>query len=244
MPSFRSLGALAAVLFCTTALPAQDFTFIVPPGFETTDGDASLSRPLRLDASTMQFAFSASMLSLQPGSPIGGLQFRLDSSSGPGTVDAVWTDYTVILSGSLFAVGSLSTNFGSNIAGDAVTVRSGALTIPAFSMIGNGSGSTPSDFGFLLQFDNQYVYAGGDLLVTIIHTGGGISQNVDGQTLPGTQFLSAAGYGTSTATTNLGVAPVVQFTVVPEPASVFAGALTAGALGLTVWRRRRAAVAV
>ena len=151
-------------------------------------------------------------------------------------------DYTLVRSGALTLVG---TEFdGSSTAGS------------------TGPG-TPNDFGPLWTFDTNFVYNGGDLLLEYTHTAidntlnsPGVQQTAraDGvtgfagvQTLFGSGFdATTRGFGTEgvfdvdgntvTSAGSVGFAPIVQFSVVPEPSSA---ALLIGLGMIGVARRRR-----
>ncbi|MFZ5801384.1 MAG: hypothetical protein ACOY3D_08450, partial [Candidatus Omnitrophota bacterium] len=146
---------------------------VVPPGFELTEGDNGQNTAVRDLARTLQIVYAVSQLSgLPAGSSINGMAFRLNggTDSGPAS-DRTWINYDIQFSSSLNPPGSLSSTFAANIGPDVVTVRSGTLTIPGGSFPG---GSTPNAFGFLIPFTIPYAYGGGDLLITIRHTGNGV----------------------------------------------------------------------
>ena len=226
------LSVLALVLHVEGA------ALIVPV---TGEGSNGVNTPVRDTERTLQIVYASSLLGdLLPGSFITGLAFRLNDPY-PSWPDGerTWANYDIQLSTSLNAPGLLSPTFDANIAPDVVTVRTGSLTINALSYSG---GSSPNAFGPEILFSNYYNYAGGDLLVTIRHTGNGVdSQFMDGQsTSPGFhQAQYAPGYTASTVGTNAISTPVVQFSysAVPEP-STYALFVMTGA-GALWWARRR-----
>src|SRR2546426_6496065 len=165
-------GTVVAWLGPSTALTYADF-IVVPNVFATVEGPVALVTPVNSLPSTNQIVYAASELEGIPiGSPITGLTYRLQGgfSSWPFS-DRIWTMYNIQLSTSLSPPGSLSPTFDNNIGPDAVTVRSGALTIPTNSFPG---GATPNAFGFELLFTKPFVYNGSDLLITTRHTGNGV----------------------------------------------------------------------
>lgn len=187
---------------------------------------------------------------LTPGSVLTGFQFRRDGGFGSTpNADTTYTSFDVTLSQSANAPGALSTTFASNIGGGAVAVRTGSLTFPTDSFPG---GAGPNGFGPLITFATPYTYTGGDLLVTIRHTGavsaiGTQGRFLDAEADAGLQYLRATGFTAATATVNQGLAPVVNFQFTPvaavpaPPAAALAlmGLATAG--GLARLRRRPAA---
>lgn len=109
---------------------------------------------------TFQWVLAGSQLTAMIGDPITGIGFRL----GGGTTDIGPTTYSMWdleLSSSLNPVGSLSTNFASNIAPNGVTVLSGPLSLGPVT-----GGSGPNPF-FLIDFTSPFTYTGGDLLMTL-----------------------------------------------------------------------------
>jgi hypothetical protein len=189
----------------------------------------------------LQTVIGTSLLTgLNVGDTIGGIQFRLDGGLATGpAVSTTWPDWSLTLSPSNNAPGSLSATFAANIATGAVTVRSGPLTLLADSMPG---GATPNAFGALIAFTTPYTYTGGDLLLTLTHTNAssGPGATLDYQFLANAENQGAAGYQATTATLFQQMAmPVIQLTTVPEPpAIVMAGTAAVAGVGLALRRRR------
>jgi len=218
---FEYLLLILLALTCFT-LPAYADSVVVPSAFQATEASSGQFSTLGSAARTLQFAYDSSQLgSLTAGSVITGLSFRLDGgmASNPSLS---YSSYDIRLSTSLNNPGSLSSTFANNVGADVVLVRSGPLTFAAGSFPG---GVTPNAFGPVIAFTTLYPYTGGDLLLTIRHTGNGAaSQFVDA--VPNTSGLyQGLGADTDTATTELAGfvtnAPIVQFTTapVPEPAT-------------------------
>ena len=145
--------------------------------------DYGLNVPLRSDAWTMQFIYAGELLRyLPPGTKIQGLAFRLWSGQSTWPPEPrQWSDYSIVLSSTPRSPGELSANFASNMGPDAVTVRSGPLSIDTNAYPG---GQSPNAFGPTLQFDTPYVYQGGDLLITLRHNGSGSGDLPFTETLP------------------------------------------------------------
>ncbi|MEZ6234990.1 MAG: GC-type dockerin domain-anchored protein [Phycisphaerales bacterium] len=128
------------------------------------------------NARTYQVQYAASQLTaLQPGDIITSLGIRLDQASQglapwPPAGGATWAAYEITLSRAANTVAGLSTTLAANQV-DPVLVRGGPLTIPAGSIIANPLGPDP----FFEVPIKPYAYQGGDLVVTITHTGSSIA---------------------------------------------------------------------
>lgn len=234
---FGAMAVLSACLFCPVA-SSTAAALILPV---SSEGSGGASTPVRDDPRTLQIAYASSLLTgLLPSSYITGLAFRLNDpyASWPSS-ERTWASYDIQLSTSLNAPGSLDPVFDANLGPDATTVRTGPLTIAALSYTG---GSSPNAFGPQISFLNPYIYTGGDLLITIRHTGNGVdSQYMDSQTsiLGQHQAQYAPGYTASTVGTNTIGTPVVSlsYSSVPEPSTY--ALLAMSAAGALWWARRR-----
>src|SRR5262245_48565353 len=164
VPAFVLLFLLSGSLYADTVVPAP---------FETTEGASSQFSSLTSGERTLQFVYDSTQLGgLTAGTMISGLAFRLDSAFfGWPAGSRTWSSYNIQLSKSLNDPGALSLTFANNIGGDVVIVRSGSLTLSAGSF---SAGGTPNDFGPVISFTTSYLYTGGDLLITIRHTGNGV----------------------------------------------------------------------
>jgi hypothetical protein len=210
---------------------------VVPASAAATEASDSIASVLGSGPRTLQFAYDSTQLGgLTVGSVLTGLAFRLDVTEPAFPFTLNWLSYNIVLSTSLNNPGVLSPTFANNIGPDAVTVRSGSLTLPAGSFPGGGS---PNAFGPTISFTTSYTYMGGDLLLTISHTGNGNqSFGVDAVTdAPGLyQGLVAASFNAATADAGFATkSPVVQFTAVPEPGTLTL--LLAGSFALRFRRR-------
>lgn len=148
-------------------------SFLVLPAL--SEQSNSLNTPVRSAARTIQYVYDSSLLaSLPVGSQITGMAFRLNGGEASWPPSArTWTNFDVQISTSVNNPGALSTTFSNNIGLDVVTVRTGSLTIAAGSYPG---GVTPNGFGPEIAFSTPYSYSGGDLLITIRHTGNGVDE--------------------------------------------------------------------
>jgi serine protease AprX len=166
------------------------FAMAMPP---TTGGN---SGPISNTGATVQMMFAANQLSHIPvDSLINGMSWRVSSTvSGQTTwptADAVFNQYDVQLSQPATTPATMSTTFDANLGTNVVTVRSGALTIPAGSFPGGAAASELNPFGFFITFDRPYRYQGGNLLLTVRQSGAGAAglRFLDGLAVGG------AGYG-------------------------------------------------
>ena len=234
---------IAAMLIAAISTPAFSGQIVAPQPFSGTEGSNSSSGVLLGNSRTLQYVYSTSELGFSAGSELAGLAFRLNNSQGTN-VALTWTNYTIELSQSLFAPGSLSTVFANNIGADVVTVRSGPLAIAASAF---PSGGSPNAFGPEIVFTTPYTYTGGDLLVTIRHTGNTQGIGYFADSVPNATGLyegqGAAGFATASFTAGQSVtntAVVMQFDVAPEPGTwVLAGSLVALLAAGRRLRRRR-----
>ena len=238
------IGKLLPVLVLLFLLSGSLYagTVVVPAPFETIEGSSSQFSSMTSAERTLQFVYDSTQLGgLTAGTMISGMAFRLDSAfpawpSGPRT----WSSYNIQLSKSLNDPGALSSTFANNIGADVVTVRSGSLTLSALSF---SAGGAPNDFGPVITFTTSYLYTGGDLLITIRHTGNGVDAgSVDAVTNTAGlyQGLGASSFGATTAEPTLvSNVPVVQLTTVsvPEPSTLLT--LVAGMSLFGVLRSRR-----
>lgn len=230
------------------AVPSLAAVIVAPNAYESAEADATLSGPFQANPITLQWIFAASQFSsITSGTQLTAIGFRLNGGSDTLPVsDVDFTDWNLQLSSSLNAVGSLSATFANNIGPDAVTVRSGALTIPASSFPG---GATPNGFYFI-PFSTAYTYNGGDLLLTLTHTGGMGAAGPLGfandaltlGTAPGiTDTVLQNSYQAGSGSAQFFNSPVTAFRTdgaVPEPSALFLAGAGLAVLGLL--RRRPA----
>lgn len=243
-----------AFVFGMAALSAQaaNVTVTTPNGFAGTDATGSQSGPFVDTDRTFQYVYAASQFAGLAGHLITGMAFRANNSeTGTKPSQAMnFAHYDIQLSDSVFTPGNLSTTFANNIGANVVTVRSGALTVPAGSF---PTGGNPNVFGFVIQFSTPYLYDGQDLLVTLRHTGQG-NAGLDFFMDAINNSLSAVSEGIGASSANGGYtatsipgkaagqsaiisAPIIQFLLVPEPASL--SLFLIGIVGIGASRRKR-----
>lgn len=180
---------------------------------------------LRAQPRTLQYVYDKSLLgALSPGVVLTGMSFRLNGGGSPWPAeDVTFPNFDVQVSDSNQAAGQLDNAFDENIADDAVTVRNGPLTILKHSYT---AGATPNVFGPPISFDNPYTYNGGDLLITIRHTGNGFTHALVDAALdqPGLVqglYSQTADAYTAISTSTGGISPVTQFSFTPASGQFF-----------------------
>ena len=254
--SLRTLRAFACCTivsaFAFVGLPSSESAEVVVPGvfFSFNEGDTSEGTSLGSFSNTAQVVYNSDILSssgLQAGDVIFGLAFRLDVNNLSVPASVNFTNYEIRLGQSLNSAGFLDPVLANNRGADYSVVRSGPLDLLASDI---PVGGFPNDFIQPFLFNNgNYTYQGGDLLLEYTHTavpdtgvfadatdfstfGGAFDSIIQSQFAPG--FDGAVegfdGFG-------IDFAPIVQFSVVPEPSSTVMLAI-ASIVGL-VYRRRR-----
>ena len=185
-----------SVLFCfamsiTTLAQAQTTTTRVLPGvvgpdirggetdFTTTEGNGSGDEnALGNFTNTVLTVYNADIVAsagINPGDVLTGLSFRVGGgipfNPAPNfTVD----NYIIDLGISVNSAGSLVDNFNANAVGGALTqVHSGSVDFNAadFPNVNPNTGTgIANSFGPTIEFDTNFTYTGGDLLLRYTHT--------------------------------------------------------------------------
>ena len=253
---FCSAMAVAPLAYSSTIVVPSGSTFDSMTFDAATDeGNSNESTSLGGTPNTVQVVFNASVLQaggLQVGDVLNGLAFRI--GGGPSTrrpaPNFTVNNYVIRLSTSLNSAGNLNDTFALNRGTDFTEVRSGALTFNAadYDDSNNGVGEGPNDFGPAITFNNTFTYQGGDLLLEYTHN---LNTEVDTtamtseadalNNLNGVQTLFGEGFdaterGFGDNGSDVGFAPVVQFSVIPEPSTGILSGM--GLLGLLLRRRR------
>ncbi|TVS05121.1 MAG: hypothetical protein EA423_06995 [Phycisphaerales bacterium] len=172
----KHLCACAIVAFAGSAFGQN--SIVVPNAFETQAGTGAFLGPLSNAPRTNQLIIHASQLQDIVGQDITGLSWRRTQS-----VTAAWPaetvtyfSYDILLSDGVDPA-FRQFDFGANVVGPQTQVRSGELVISPFAFPG---GTVPAEFGVDILFDTPWTYAGGNLVIEIIHTGfSGTSTSVD-----------------------------------------------------------------
>jgi hypothetical protein len=234
--------ALAALVFSFTAPLSAQSLYVLPTGNAAVEGNSQINGPMQSGAITYQWVYPASQMSGVPiGSLINGISFRMDGAAGATNAAISFPQWNLQLSTSVNGVGALSGTFANNIGADVVTVRSGALNIPAGAF---PFGSSPNAFAPVIPFTTPYTYNGGSILFTLTDNGTANGFSVDGNTQDanGSTVLNNS-FNATTGTANFFNYPIteISFTAsVPEPATwALLGVTGIASLGWFRWNRRR-----
>ena len=216
-----------------------DLGAVVPPAAQVRTGTFQTRSALANDPRTFQFIVSASeLIGLPRGSVISGMTFRVDGNGAAfPPSNATFTDYEIYLSTPAVAVGSMSATFANNEGSNRLMVRDGELRIPAGAFPG---GSGVNAFGPTIGFNQRgFVYPGGDLCVTIKHSGCGaaVDPDLDADEPSSAGQTAFSVTGGNVATSVLNRLPIVKFIYAPAAttpaalANVSAGVSAAGLTG-------------
>ena len=182
-----SLGILllSGMLFLGSTTSTAQTTLVVP---DSNEGNAFIG-PFGNAARQLQFIIDDTMVTSLVGKKIKSLAFRLPASTAeawPSTA-LTMTNFNVFMSNGV-EPSERQLDFAANVVGTQTQVRTGALEIPAGALT---VGSNPNDFSFKINFNEEWLYEGGNLLIEIRHSGTGISSRT--VQAVGT---SSTGYGT------------------------------------------------
>lgn len=160
-------------------------TLIVP---NSNEGSAFIG-PFGNAARKLQFLIDDTLLTSLVGKKLKSISFRLPSSTAESwpTTALTMESFNIYLSKSV-EPSERQLDFAANVVGTQTQVRSGALELPAGALT---VGSNPNDFSLKINFNEQWLYEGGNLLLEIRHSGTGISSRT--VQAVGT---SSQGYGT------------------------------------------------
>lgn len=205
-----------------SSAPVRADDVVVPNALAGSEGAAGLSSSLSTGPRTVQWIIARSQLASVPvGSVITGISYRLDgTATNWPSVNTVAGQYDIAIGSSLYPPASASTSFAANAAPDTITARSGPLTVNAGSFA--GTGFPPNPFGLYIPFTNRYVYTGGDLCITLRHTGfPGIASAGFADAIPtgdpqASNMIAIADFSSATATSGAKTnAPVIRLRFAP-----------------------------
>lgn len=189
--------AFVSLLVLGGGLLAQ--SVVVPNANATTLGTSQLNSVIRNAGNprTYQYGINASELAAVPvGSVITGisLRFMVFGSNSPSwpPADITWNNYDIHV-GPAIPTASWVADPASNFASPPQQVRSGPMTLDAGVFTNLGVASTPNPWAeFYFDFQNPYLYLGGDLALLFSHPG-----SLDPATAqyPETVASNAAAYG-------------------------------------------------
>lgn len=237
------LSAASSTATTTTSASAYplerwsiDAGVAVPNSNAAAAGNASSTAALRPEAITYQAIVSASELTYLPiGSQITGFSLRMDSgvATYPASA-ALFSDYQVFVSTSRRHPNDASLTFALNEGADMVQVRSGSLAIPAGMFPGGG---TVNPFASPIWFQRPFVYRGGDLCMTVRHSGapGSLLPVFDGSS-DTTRTITRSNFGMNSTTgdSDLRFGPVIRFAYNPSVVAPVGSTTTPGNIGYTL----------
>ncbi len=246
-------GVLALAIAFRLAAPAGAVDYVVTGASLPYSGFSSLSR--EAPRVLQQFYDDSFFASITQPVELTAMSFRLPAVAGtnyPALGDLNFARYEITLAkpspAAAAANGLTSAVFADNMQ-DAVLVRSGPLTIPQGSFISNASG-VDAEFSFHIVFDTPYVFTPGqDLVMLVRHSGHGdvngveTRWNFDGYAWTNGTVVNTLNVDATSGNFGPGsfnVANRIQFTVVPEPASLTVLALGAGLMGALRRKQTRA----
>ena len=196
----RRAAVSLAILLSAASVRADEI--IVPNRAAGAGGTGGYSTLLHSQERSYQLVVGPQELSGLPvGSRITAITWRLMSwqvqSDWPGMGrTARFDNYDIYLSSSLNPPGSLSRNYLENIGPDVVLARGGPFTFADVFFPGGALLPATNPFGENILFAEHYVYQGGDLLLTIRHTGnvGASSGYLDTLSSPYAQAIGVSSY--------------------------------------------------
>jgi len=211
----RSLSLFAALLLASPTLAV-----VIPNDRENVAGTATFLGPLSNAQRTYQLLIHESQLTSVVNQPLVGLMWRLPTASTAAypTAPISYTNFDIRLSGSVDPA-NRSLTFANNVVGTQTLVRSGPLTVNTGAYTVNVN--PPHPWGPVINFDQPYLYTGGNLLIEFRHTGfSGTSSSVDAigtAVAPYGTGVSAAWTSSYTGTTGAQGNAIITQLLVPEP---------------------------
>lgn len=230
------LATTTAALSYTAQLWSVDSGTVAPNTNTTVRGNATLGTPLSNTERTSQFIISGSELTYLPvGCQITGLTFRGFGNANRPTVSCAFADYQIFASSAARRPQTASVTFAENDGPDVVQVRSGGLFVTPDSLPG---GAVVNPFGQTIQFERAFVYQGGDLCITIRHSGSGSEAiSIDGSTNTALTRTISATTKISASGSLAGGGPIVRFEYNPSVVAPAALDNTAGTIGYSVFHQ-------
>ncbi len=214
------LSAASSTATTTTsalAYPIERFSVdaadIIPNSNATATGNNTYTAILRPEPISFQVIVSATELAYLPiGSQITGYSLRADGGAATYPATAIaFNEYQVWASTSRRHPNAASLTFADNEGADVVQVRSGPLAVPAGMFAGGGS---INPFSSPIWFQRPFVYKGGDLCVTIRHSGspGSSIPILDGSSdTTRTILRSSFGIAATVSDSDYRMGPVIRF---------------------------------
>lgn len=202
--------------------------------FASAEAAGGLNTPFRGTSRSLMVVGAADQFdTIGIGSQFVGQATRLGGGSPvwPGAA-ANFANYTVQLSRSVNPPSSLSTTFTANIGADAVTTRTGPLTVPigAFE-----SAPANAPFTFAVGYAQPYTYNGGPLNMFLRHSGTGLSDQLMDATASSAASAALTALNDSASSGSASLVPIYRFDVdanaqIPRDSSIIVPGNVAGLL--------------
>lgn len=219
----------------TNNVPVTRFTFTTPQSkvkhfvagnydnnFFNAESGFNNPEILGATANTMQTVFSSKAFSQVPvGTAIMGVTWRLNQNSAstfPAGDQIAFNSFSIELAEAVLPPDQMSATVANNeLAADKVLVRSGPLRLPANAFVFAGPNNA---FGVSIRFDKPYIYRGGDVVMTIRHSGNLTGENqvdsITTQSSVGSFFTTRRGATeNATETTSVFTTPITRFDIDP-----------------------------
>jgi hypothetical protein len=161
---------------CATANcpPAAVSHLVVPRASEQINGGSTVAHLTATAARTVQVVVSSAQIPIEIGSLLTGMSWRIASSATLlpwPEIDANFGQFDIEIASAATTPATMSVLFANNIGSNATVVRSGPLTIPANSFAAGVPAPGVNAWGYNVDFTTPFVYPGGDLVITIRHSG-------------------------------------------------------------------------
>lgn len=185
-------------------------------------------------AQVVQTVIAAGELQEIPvGSQITGLTLRSTDANAWPASGLGFTQYQIDVSTAAAPPNALSALYANNEGSDKLRVRSGPLSVLKQSFPGGGNA-----FGTTIHFDRPFVYVGGDLCITVRHSGSGsgatpASMDAHANTTR-SQMITSSGNINAGAGTRLDQGPVMRVEYNPSVVAPIEASATQGGTGYPI----------
>lgn len=185
-------------------------------------------------AQVVQTVISAGELQEIPvGSQITGLTLRSTDASAWPASSLGFTEYQIDVSTAAARPATLSALYANNEGSDKLRVRSGPLSVLQQSFPGGGNA-----FGATIHFDRPFVYVGGDLCITVRHSGSGSATPVATMDAHGikarSQMITSSGNINAGSGTRLDQGPLMRVEYNPSVVAPIEASATQGGTGYPI----------
>lgn len=218
------------VSYAMQMFSADSGTVTPQQNLESAGGVPGMTNFYAGTAQVVQTVIAAGELQEIPvGSQVTGLTLRsTDANAWPAT-SLGFSQYQIDVSTAAARPNTLSALYASNEGSDKLRVRSGPLSVLKQSFPG---GAPVNGFGATIHFDRPFVYVGGDLCITVRHSGSGSATTPASMDAQGnktrSQMITSSGNINAGSGTRLDQGPVMRVeynpsVVAPVEASAIQG---------------------